>query len=73
MNEESIKKAATVAVEHAERQYGRGWEYISHDARVGAAVPFAVQAFQQFNPTAPASDVAAVVRAIVVMVREDFE
>lgn len=70
MSPKDIQSAARTAVEHAQRRYGKGWEHITPDARMGVAVVFAINAFATYSPDSPASDVAAVTHTIVEMVSQ---
>lgn len=64
MTIDQIKQAAKEAVAHARRRYGSGWEHVTPDARIGAAVLFASNAFDSYAPDSPASNMTAVVRHI---------
>jgi hypothetical protein len=56
---------AIEAVAIAKRKYGAGWEHISNDAKIGAAVTVVVTNFNTFIPNAKASDVHAAVMIVV--------
>jgi hypothetical protein len=65
MDTQSIAKEA-VAI--AKAKYGKGWEHISNDAKIGASVTVVASNFKCYAPDAPASEVAAAVMAVVEMV-----
>ncbi len=64
MNEQQVNKSAQSAVSRARDKYGRGWEYISVEARVGAAVPYAIADFRDYGAGQTASAVVSVVDKI---------
>jgi hypothetical protein len=68
MTEQNIKTAAYHAITRAKAKYGKGWEHVSEDAKVGTAVRIVVVDFASYSPNAPASDVAKVVQAAADMV-----
>lgn len=68
MTEQNIKTAAYHAITRAKAKYGKGWEHVSEDARVGTAVRYVVADFSSYAKDAPASDVAKVVQAAADMV-----
>jgi len=63
-----IQKVAQEAVDIAKAKYGRGWQHISNDAKIGATVTVVVSNFKSFAPDAPASEVADAVMAVVEIV-----
>ena len=61
MNHAQVVTAAKEAVEIARAKYGKGWEYISEDQKIGAAVQTVVNNFSLYAPDSTAREVAEVV------------
>lgn len=70
MTHEQIVTAATDAVKGARAKYGKGWDFVSDDQKIGTAVQIVVTNFASYSPSSPAHTVAEVVQIAVGIVTE---